>query len=44
MQRLNLPASKVDPIEILALETEIEIPLQQRCSLGIVLGLGLREV
>ena len=44
MQRLNLPASKVDPIEILALETEIQIPLQQRCSLGIVLGLGLREV
>ena len=44
MQRLSLPASKVDPIEILALETEIEIPLQQRCSLGIVLGLGLREV
>ena len=44
MQRLNLPASKVDPIEILALETEIEIPLQQRCSLGIVFGLGLREV
>ena len=44
MQRLNLPASKVDPIEILALETEIEIPLEQRCSLGIVLGLGLREV
>ena len=44
MQRLSLPASKVDPIEILALETEIEIPLEQRCGLGIVLGLGLREV
>ena len=44
MQRLSLPASKVDPIEILALETEIEIPPEQRCGLGIVLGLGLREV
>ena len=32
MQRLSLPASKVDPIEILALETEIEIPLEQRCG------------
>ena len=44
MQRLSLPASKVDPIEILALETEIEIPPEQRSGLGIVLGLGLREV
>ena len=44
MQRLSLPASKVDPIEVLALETEVEIPLEQRSGLGVVLGLGLREV
>ncbi|NEP85765.1 MAG: type IV pilus assembly protein PilM [Okeania sp. SIO2C2] len=44
MQRLSLPASKVDPIETLALEIEQEIPLEQRSSLGVVLGLGLREV
>ena len=44
MQRLSLPASKVDPIEVLGLETEVEIPPEQRYGLGIVLGLGLREV
>ncbi|MDJ0556491.1 MAG: type IV pilus assembly protein PilM [Microcoleaceae cyanobacterium MO_207.B10] len=44
MQRLSLPASKVDPIETLALELEQEIPPEQRSGLGIVLGLGLREV
>ncbi|MDE5117510.1 MAG: type IV pilus assembly protein PilM [Trichodesmium sp. St2_bin2_1] len=43
MQRLSLPVSKVDPIEILGLETEIEIPLEERASLAIVLGLGLRQ-
>ncbi len=44
MQRLSLPASKVDPIETLALELEQDIPLEQRSGLGVVLGLGLREV
>jgi type IV pilus assembly protein PilM len=44
MQRLSLPASKVDPIETLALEVEQEIPPEQRSGLGIVLGLALREV
>lgn len=44
MQRLSLPATKVDPIEELAIETEEEIPPEERSGLGIVLGLALREV
>ncbi|NEP41249.1 MAG: type IV pilus assembly protein PilM [Okeania sp. SIO2H7] len=44
MQRLSLPATKVDPIEELAIETDTEIPPEERSGLGIVLGLALREV
>lgn len=44
MQRLSLPATKIDPIETLAIELEQEIPPEERSGLGIVLGLGLREV
>jgi type IV pilus assembly protein PilM len=44
MQRLSLPATKVDPIQELAIETEREIPPEERSGLGIVLGLALREV
>ena len=44
MQRLSLPATKVDPIEELAIETEREISPEERSGLGIVLGLALREV
>ncbi len=44
MQRLSLPATKVDPIAELAIETEREIPPEERSGLGIVLGLALREV
>jgi type IV pilus assembly protein PilM len=43
-QRLSLPASQIDPIESLSLETTEEIPEIERPGLGIVLGLGLREV
>lgn len=42
-QRLSLPASQVDPVSALSLETGQEIPLPQRVGLGVVLGLGLRE-
>lgn len=44
MQRLSLPAAYVDPIENLGLEIDEEISPEQRVSLGVVLGLGLREV
>lgn len=42
MQRLAMPATQVDPIELLALEIEQDIPPEQRASLGVALGLGLR--
>lgn len=44
MQRLSLPTSGVDPVESLSLEVEEEITPVQRPGLGVVLGLGLREV
>lgn len=43
-QRLSLPTSQVDPVAALSLEVEQEIAPVQRPGLGIVLGLGLREV
>lgn len=43
-QRLNYPTIQIDPVAALALEVDEEIPLGQRPGLGIVLGLGLREV
>ena len=42
-QRLSLPASQVDPVGAISLETDQEISPVQRPSLGVVLGLGLRE-
>jgi type IV pilus assembly protein PilM len=42
-QRLSLPASQVDPVAALSLETQQEIPPTQRPGMGVVLGLGLRE-
>lgn len=44
MQRLSLPTSQVDPVESLSLEIDEEITEVQRPGLGVVLGLGLREV
>ncbi len=43
-QRLGLPASSVDPVEALAIETEEELSPAQRSGLATVLGLGLREI
>ncbi len=43
-QRLSLPTTQVDPVEALSLEFDEEIPPIQRPGLGVVLGLGLREV
>jgi type IV pilus assembly protein PilM len=42
-QRLSLPASQVDPVAAMSLETDQEIMPAQRVGLGVVLGLGLRE-
>lgn len=44
-QRLNVPTIQVDPVAALSLEVdEAKITPVQRPGLGIVLGLGLREV
>lgn len=44
-QRLSLPATQIDPVEALALDIdEEELPAVQRPGLGVVLGLGMREV
>ena len=44
-QKLGLPTTKVDPIAALSLEVDEEkITQAQRPGLGIVIGLGLREV
>ena len=42
-QRLALPASQVDPVAALSLETDQELTPAERAGLGVVLGLGLRE-
>jgi type IV pilus assembly protein PilM len=42
--RLSLPTSQVDPVAALSLETEEEIPQVKRPGLGVVLGLGMREM
>lgn len=43
-QRLGLPASVVDPVDSLGIETDEEIEPAQRAGLATVFGLGLREV
>ena len=42
-QRLSLPASQIDPLSNSSIEVGDEIDDTQRPSLGVVLGLGLRE-
>jgi type IV pilus assembly protein PilM len=42
-QRLSLPCSQIDPVAALSLEMTQEIPPAVRPSLGVALGLGLRE-
>lgn len=43
-QRLSIPTTQVDPIGGLGLEPDMDIPIGQRPGLGVVLGLGMREV
>jgi type IV pilus assembly protein PilM len=43
-QRLQIPTSQVDPIAGLGLDPAMDIPIGQRPGLGVVLGLGMREV
>lgn len=44
-QRLSLPTTQIDPIGALSLEIdESKYPTEERPGLGIVLGLGMREV
>ncbi|HEY9769364.1 MAG TPA: type IV pilus assembly protein PilM [Coleofasciculaceae cyanobacterium] len=43
-QKLNLPTMKVDPIATLGLNVSQDIAPNNRPGLGIVLGLGIREV
>jgi type IV pilus assembly protein PilM len=44
-QRLSLPTTQIDPVGALSLEIDEEkYPLVQRPGLGIVLGLGMREI
>jgi type IV pilus assembly protein PilM len=41
--RLGYPATLVDPIENLGIQNFEDVPVAQRPSLGIAMGLGLRE-
>ncbi|AFY50077.1 type IV pilus assembly protein PilM [Nostoc sp. PCC 7524] len=44
-QRLSIPTSQIDPIGCLSLQVdEGKYPATQRSGLGIILGLGMREV
>ncbi len=43
-QRLSLPCSLIDPVEALSLDMTTDLPASLRPGLGVVLGLGLREV
>ncbi len=43
-QRLSIPTTQVDPVAGLGLDPEMDIPIGQRPGLGVVLGLGMREV
>lgn len=43
-QRLSIPTTQIDPVAGLGIEPEIEIPIGQRPGLGVILGLGMREV
>jgi type IV pilus assembly protein PilM len=43
-QRLSIPTTQIDPIGGLGLDPTMDIPHSQRPGLGVVLGLGMREV
>ena len=43
-QKLNLPATKIDPIAALGIEPDRDIAVEHRPGMGTVLGLGIRAV
>ncbi|AFZ51686.1 type IV pilus assembly protein PilM [Dactylococcopsis salina] len=43
-QRLNIPTTRIDPVDALSLETDEEIVIPQRPGLGTILGLALKEI
>jgi len=43
-QRLNIPVTQIDPLHALSLDSNDEIIVPQRPSLGTVLGLALKEI
>jgi type IV pilus assembly protein PilM len=43
-QRLGVPTTQIDPVSSLGITTNLDIPIMQRPGLGVVLGLGMREV
>jgi type IV pilus assembly protein PilM len=44
-QRLSIPTTQIDPVAGLGLDTDLlDIPIGQRPGLGVILGLGMREV
>jgi type IV pilus assembly protein PilM len=43
-QRLSIPTAQIDPLGGLGLSDDTDIPYSQRPGLGVVLGLGMREV
>ncbi|MEM8830461.1 MAG: type IV pilus assembly protein PilM [Cyanobacteria bacterium P01_G01_bin.19] len=43
-QKLNLPTMKIDPITTLGLDVSQDIAPEYRPGLGIVLGLGMRDI
>ncbi len=43
-QRLSIPTTQIDPVAGLGINSDMEIPIGQRPGLGVVLGLGMREV
>ena len=43
-KRLSIATTQVDPVAGLGIDPEMDIPMGQRPGLGVVLGLGMREV
>jgi type IV pilus assembly protein PilM len=42
--RLSIPTTQIDPVAALGLDNDVDVPLFERPGLGVVLGLGLREI
>jgi type IV pilus assembly protein PilM len=43
-QRLGIAAIAVDPLTTIGVTVDVDIPIEERMSLSVALGLGLREV